>query len=90
MVRVLINDKFFEFNPNIKKVIASNIRKYRKLRGYTQEQLALMSEISYDFIRRIETSGGKSGFSVVTLYKIATVLEISLDDLVRDEEKVTS
>lgn len=90
MVRVLINDKFFDFNPNIKKVIASNIRKYRKLRGYTQEQLALMSEISYDFIRRIETSGGKSGFSIVTLYKISTVLEVSLDDLVRDEEKVTS
>ena len=85
----MINDKFYEFNPDIKKVIASNIRKYRKLRGLTQEQLALMAEISYDFLRRIETRGGKSGFSVVTLYKLATVLEISLDDLIK-EEKVTN
>ena len=85
----MIKEKFYDFNPNIKKIIASNIRKYRKLKGYTQEQLALYTELSYDFIRRIETSGGKSGFSVYTLYKIATVLEIKLDDLlVEDEEEI--
>lgn len=82
----MIDEKFYDFNPNIKKVIAANIRKYRKLRGLTQEQLALLAELSYDFIRRIETSEGKSGFSVVTLYKIATVLEVPLDYLTQDEE----
>ena len=82
----MIDEKFYDFNPNIKKVIASNIRKYRKLRGLTQEQLALLTELSYDFIRRIETSEDKSGFSVVTLYKIATVLEVPLDYLTQDEE----
>ena len=81
----MIKEKFYDFNPNIKGVISSNIRKYRKLRGYTQEQLALYTELSYDFIRRIETSGGKSGFSVETLYKIATVLEVSMDDLAKEE-----
>ena len=86
----MIEEKFFDFNPDIKKVISNNIRKYRKLRGYTQEQLALYTDLSYDFIRRIETSGGKSGFSVITLYKIATVLEIGLDDLIKEEEKVTN
>ena len=85
----MIDEKFYDFNPNIKKVIASNIRKYRKLRGLTQEQLALLTELSYDFIRRIETSEGKSGFSVVTLYKIATVLEVPLDYLTQDEENKT-
>lgn len=80
----MIKEKFYDFNPNIKGTIASNIRKYRKLRGYTQEQLALYTELSYDFIRRIETSGGKSGFSVETLYRIATVLEVTLDDLTKD------
>ena len=85
----MIKEKFYDFNPDIKKVIASNIRYYRKLRGYTQEQLALYTDLSYDFIRRIETSKGKSGFSVMTFYKIATVLEISLDDLIK-ERKVTN
>ncbi len=80
----MIKEKFYDFNPDIKKTISSNIRKYRKLRGYTQEQLALYTELSYDFIRRIETSGGKSGFSVETLYKIATVLEVSMDELTKE------
>lgn len=82
----MIKEKFYDFNPNIKGVISANIRKYRKMRGLTQEQLALFTELSYDFIRRIETSGGKSGFSVDTLYKIATVLEVSMDDLTKEEK----
>lgn len=72
-------EKFFNFNPNIKEVIVKNIRKYRNQKGYTQEQVALMSEISYDFMRRIET--GKCGFSIQTLYKIAVVLECGVDNL---------
>ncbi len=82
----MIKEKFYDFNPNIKGIISANIRKYRKERGLTQEQLALYTELSYDFIRRIETSGGKSGFSVETLYKIATVLEVSMDELTKNEK----
>ena len=82
----MIKEKFYDFNPNIKRIISTNIRKYRKERGFTQEQLALYTELSYDFIRRIETSGGKSGFSVETLYKIATVLEVSMDELTKEEK----
>ena len=82
----MIKEKFYDFNPDIKKIISKNIRKYRKQRGLTQEQLALYSELSYDFVRRIETSEGKSGFSINTLYKIATVLEVSLDDLIKEQK----
>jgi len=84
LVFIMNDEKFFEFNPNIKAVIVSNIRKYRKQKGYTQEQLALYTDLSYDFIRRIETGKGKFGFSVNTLYKISVVLEVSLDDLIRE------
>ena len=82
----MIKEKFYDFNLDIKRIISSNIRKFRKMRGLTQEQLALYTELSYDFIRRIETSGGKSGFSVETLYKIATVLEVSMDELTKEEK----
>lgn len=82
----MIKEKFYDFNPNIKRITSTNIRKFRKERGLTQEQLALYTELSYDFIRRIETSGGKSGFSVETLYKIATVLEVSMDELTKEEK----
>ena len=80
-----VNDKFYNFNPNIKEVIAKNIRKYRKNRNLTQEELALLSEISYDFMRRIETGKGQVGFSIQTLYKIAKVLEVSIDELMNEK-----
>ena len=80
------DEKFYDFNPNIKEVIASNIRKYRKEKKLTQEQVALRAEISYDFMRRIETGKGKIGFSIQTLYKIATVLEVSVDSLMKEEK----
>ena len=75
----MIDEKFYDFNPNIKKVIASNIRKYRKLRGLTQEQLALLAELSYDFIRRLEYKKGAVGCSIDTLYKISIVLGVTMD-----------
>ena len=78
------DEKFFDFNSNIKEVIVKNIRKYRKQKGYTQEQVALMCEISYDFMRRIETR--KCGFSIQTLYKIAIVLECGVDALMEIKE----
>lgn len=75
------NNKFFDFHPNIKEVISENIRIIRKEKGYTQQELALMVDISYDFMRRIETGKGKVGFSIQTLYKIAVALETSVDKL---------
>ena len=78
--------KEYDFNKNIKEIISNNIRKYRKMRGYTQEQLALYTDRSFEFIRRIESEGGKRGFSVETLWRIATVLEIPMDYLFEDEK----
>ena len=72
--------KEFDFNKNIKKIIALNIRKYRKEKGYTQEELALFTDRSFEFIRRIESEEGKRGFSVETLWRIALVLEHPVDD----------
>ena len=75
----MYSSKFYEFDKDIKKTIIKNIRKVRKEKGYTQEDVALMSEISYGFYKGIET--GKKGFSVETIYKISVVLEVSLDFL---------
>ena len=61
--------------------ISCNIRKYRKARKLTQEELAESAEISYDFMRRIESTSGKCGFSVYTLYKLALALNVSVDEL---------
>ena len=70
-------------NKTLKKDISVNIRKYRKERHFTQEELAEYAEISYDFMRRIETTNGKCGFSVYTLYKLALALNVTMDDLAK-------
>ena len=71
----------------VKENISINIRKYRKSRKLTQEQLAEKADISYDFMRRIESSYGKCGFSVITLYKLATALNVTIDELVGQNDK---
>ena len=62
--------------------ISYNIKKYRKKRHYTQQELSELARISYDFMRRIETTSGDCGFSVYTLYKLALALNVSIDELV--------
>lgn len=78
--------KEFDFNKDIKKIISLNIRKYRKLKGYTQEQLATYTDRSFEFIRRIESEKGKRGFSVETLWRIATVLETPINKFFEEDK----
>lgn len=69
----------FNFDDNIMERISINIRKYRKLSGITQEQLAVDVGRSYDFIRRLEYKKGAVGCSIDTLYKISIVLGVTMD-----------
>lgn len=69
----------FKFNENIMFNVSENIRKYRKIAGITQEQLAVDVGRSYDFIRRLEYKKGTIGCSIETLYKISVVLGITMD-----------
>ena len=64
----------FDFSYNYMKDVSLNIRKYRKIAGITQEQLAADVEKSYDFIRRLEFKKGDVGCSLDTLYRISVVL----------------
>ncbi|HIR59331.1 MAG TPA: helix-turn-helix transcriptional regulator [Candidatus Onthousia excrementipullorum] len=64
----------FDFSYNYMKDVSLNIRKYRKIAGITQEQLAADVEKSYDFIRRLEFKKGDIGCSLDTLYRISVVL----------------
>ena len=61
-------------------VIRKNIRKYRKGKNYTQQQLADETELSVDYICEIESPTKNKSFSIVTLGRIADVLEIDIKD----------
>lgn len=62
---------------NIYYLVSRNIKKQRKLKGWTQVKLALKSNVGYDYLKKIETkSGSNKQFSLDTVQKIANALEI--------------
>ncbi len=65
-------------NKNL-KYIGENVRAARKSRGLTLEQLAEMCNLSESFLGIAER--GSSGFSVESIIKIATILNITTDEL---------
>lgn len=58
----------------------NSIRVWREYRGLTAADLAAKSEISAGYLSELET--GKKTGTVETLKKIATALNLTLDDLV--------
>jgi len=69
------------FDHDIYNTIRKNIKKYRKERKMTSAQLAELVDLSHEFIRQIESEKVANSFSVDTLYRIAVVLDVSVDVL---------
>ena len=69
-------------NDNLYYLVFQNIKKQRKLKGWTQVKLAMKSNISIDYLKKIETkSGCVKQFSLNTVGKIAKALKIDIKDL---------
>ena len=58
-------------------IVSKNIKKQRKLKGLTQEQLARKMAYSTQFISNIESKNHQT-FSLGTLWRIALVLDIDI------------
>lgn len=72
---------------NLYQRVANNIKKYRKQKGWTQIKLALESNISVEYLKKIETkSGATKQFSLDTVQKIANALGVNLKDLFEDNK----
>ena len=63
-------------------LVGNNIRKYRMAKSFSQQQLADELNIAKSTIQRIES--GKMNPTIWAINNIAIVLEVSLEDLVRD------
>lgn len=76
-------------NLNLYQLIAFNIKRQRKLKGWTQVKLAMESNISVEYLKKIETkSGCTKQFSIDTIEKISKALEIDPKELFNKIEKV--
>ena len=59
-------------------ILRRNIRKFRKLKKLTQQQLADLTFLLVDYISEIESLKKKKTFSIATLGRIADALEIDI------------
>ena len=81
--------KFKKDDENyIYQVIGKNIKKYRKLRGWTQEMLAEKIDYSLSFISGIESSYHQT-FSLGALWRISRVLGVDFAKLCEDENSIS-
>lgn len=66
---------------DMRRLVGENVRRIRNARGISQEQLAERSGYSQQYISGLER--GLQNPTVVTIYEIATALEVNPVDLLR-------
>lgn len=71
---------------NIYDTVRYNIKKYRKIKNMTQQELADAAMLSHGYIREIESFKMGSTFSLDAVEKIAEGLEIDIQLLFDDSE----
>lgn len=60
--------------------VAKNIRQYRELRGYTQEQVAELGNFNYRYYQKLES--GTHSFNLRTLNRLAETLDVDVSELI--------
>ena len=65
-------------HKDIYKILSKNIKKYRNLRNYTQQELADKCLMTRDFIGRIESNKELKSFSLDTIYIISKALDVPI------------
>ena len=74
-------------NKNIYDTVRMNIKKYRKLKGMTQQELADAAGYSHGYIREIESIKMASTFSLDAVERIANGLDINFKLLFEENDK---
>ena len=77
----MVHDDNYYYN-----IIRENIKKYREIKGLTQQQLADKSGISMNYIAKIESKKMQRGFTIVVLGRIADALEVDIKLLFYNKE----
>lgn len=67
-------------NKSLRKNIADNLRMYRAKKRLSQEGLADIANISFQYVCSIENE--KNNPTVEVLFRIAEALDVTLNDLV--------
>lgn len=71
--------KQYKFNPNIKATICQNIKRYRNEKNISLMNLAEAIDVTPEHLKRIESINDRNNISLIALYKISVVLDVSID-----------
>lgn len=74
-------------NNYIYYLVGKNIRKYRKIKHWTQKELANRCNLSENYICDLENKTFKT-ISLNTLYYISKVLDVNIKDLFEDLNEI--
>ena len=71
--------KDYKFNPEMYKMVAKNVRFYRKEKGLSIDELCEYADIKKEFLQNFELAETNMAISIYDLYKISVILEVSID-----------
>ena len=73
-----------KYNENIKEIICQNVKKYRHEKNINLMELSEELGITPDHLKRIESKNGRNNISLMTLYKISILLDVSIEKFFED------
>lgn len=79
----------FKTKDDIQYIVGTNVRKVCKDKKVNLMEFSEEINISYEYLRHIVSLGGQKSLSFYSMYKIAKILGVSMDELcegIFDEE----
>lgn len=79
----------FKSRDDVQFIVGSNVRKICKEKHVNLMEFSEEIDISYEYLRHIVSIGGQKSLSFYSMYKIAKILGVSMDEMcegIFDEE----
>ena len=87
MIEELTNDKpLIHEDEYYYRIVRNNIKKFRLAKGWTQQKLADMTELSREYICDIENESRNKHLTIAVLGRIADAMEIHIVNFFVTEE----
>ena len=71
----------FKTKDDVQYIVGTNLRKVCKEKEINLMEFSEEIDISYEYLRHIVSPGGQKSLSLYSMYKIAKVLGVTMDEL---------
>ena len=71
----------FKSKDDVQFIVGTNVRRMCKEKQINLMEFAEEIDISYEYLRHIVSIGGQKSLSFYSMYKIAKILGVSMDEL---------